>query len=349
MKRFSYIKFRVIFHAVFWVGVLMFYTFLFGSDNHEYSNAFYFVIWLLPVTIGTTYFLNYYLIPKFLLAKKYLRFILFFIYTIIISITLELNVVILNILFRSEVTVHASFNNFYLIAGNYLVIFFAVSIKLVNQWYGMEKKTVLLEKESMEIELKLKEAQLKLLKAQIHPHFLFNTLNNLYGLTLKRSKKSPEVVLKISSLLDYMIYRSSLPLVKLEEEFNYIKDYIVLEELRYKKLKIGINYPEDTYGFSIAPLILQPFVENAFKHGTSKDIAAPWIKIKAALTDKGTLHFSVMNSKSGYTQEDQSGYTEGIGLKNVKERLNIIYADNHTLRIDERDESFNVDLIINLK
>ncbi len=347
-----YVKIRIYAHILFWTGVLVFYTFLFGNENKEYLNAFFFVIWLLPVTIGTTYFLNYFLIPRFLLTKKYLRFGLFLLYVVIISITLEMNVVMCNILINAyyfdRLTVHASFNSFYLIAGNYLVVFFAVAIKLVNLWYRMESKAFLLEKESMAVELKLKEAQLKLLKAQIHPHFLFNTLNNLYGLTLKKSEKSPEVVLRISSLLDYMIYRSALPRVLLTEEINYIRDYIALEELRYSRLKLQYTFPEEPDGYSIAPLILQPFVENAFKHGTSNDIASPWIDIKAELQGSNELFFSVNNSRSAYTPDDPAGYTEGIGLKNVKERLRILYPENHFLRISEEEKCFGISLKLKL-
>ena len=245
--------------------------------------------------------------------------------------------------------VPASFNIFYLIAGNYLVVFLAVAIKLVGQWYSMERKTMNLEKESIEIELKLKEAELKLLKAQIHPHFLFNTLNNLYGLTLKQSEKSPEVVLKISSLLDYMIYRSTQPWVRLEEEIGYILDYISLEELRYDNLKLDVSCDEAINDYFIAPLILQPFVENAFKHGTGKDISSPWIKILLKLKNSDELYFSIFNSKSHNPEEDSAERAAGIGLKNVKERLNIIYPESHSLEIDDGKESFRIILTLKLR
>ena len=353
MKRIKYKKIRIPIHILFWIGVLIFYTFLFGSESGDYSNVFYFVIWLLPITIATTYFLNYFLIPQYLFTKKYFRFGLYLFYTTVISITLELNVVIFNLVFAAEfnnfnMMIPASFNIFYLIAGNYLVVFFGVAIKLINQWFGMERKTLALEKESMEIELKLKEAQLKLLKAQIHPHFLFNTLNNLYGLTLTGSEKSPEVVLKISSLLDFMIYRSSQSSVKLEEEIGYIKDYISLEELRYSKLKINFVCMEDMANHRIAPMILQPFVENAFKHGTSKDIASPRIDIQMNFIGENQFSFTIKNSKSKYPQDDKSGYTEGIGLVNVKERLKILYPEKHSLLIEDKEDEYKVELNITL-
>jgi sensor histidine kinase YesM len=332
--------------------VLAFYTLLFGIGNRDYRNSFQFVIWLLPITALTTYFLNYYLIPRYLLTKKYALFSLYFIYTLIISITLSLNVVMLTLVSIADFNIMnmtpASFNIFYLIAGNYLVVFFAVAIKLLNLWYGMQNRNLLLEKEGIEIELKLKEAELKLLKAQIHPHFLFNTLNNLYGLTLSQSDRAPDVVLKISSLLDYMLYRSNKPVVDLEEEFNYIKDYIQLEKLRYSKLKMTEKFPLSSHGYKIAPLILLPFVENAFKHGISKDIKSPWINIDSTLQDN-QLVFMIENSKTSQTDHDPAGYTQGIGLQNVNKRLAILYPGAYELDINDTDNIFKVELNLELK
>ena len=279
MKEYSYKHLRFLIHIVFWLLVLGFYTLLFGSESADYQGAFQFVIMLLPITIATTYFLNYYLIPKYILKKKYFLFLLYIVYTFIISITLGLNVVLLTFVviadFNVANMVPASFNIIYLIAGNYLVVLFAVTIKLINEWYGMENRNLLLEKQGVEIDLKLKEAELKLLKAQIHPHFLFNTLNNLYGLTLSKSNQAPDVVLKISSLLDYTLYQSNNHQVNLNEEITYIQDYIELEKLRYSNLNLEINILEDGMEDKVAPMIFQPFIENAFKHGVSKGMKDP--------------------------------------------------------------------------
>ena len=348
----TYQKFRIPIHVLFWIGVLGFYTLLFGQENRDYEGSFKFVVTLLPITMATTYFLNYYLVPRFLLAKKYFRFFLYFMYTIIISITLELNAVIFSLVRLSDIGMDlmstASFNIFYLIAANYLVVFLAVSIKLLNHWYQIQHENLLLEKEGMEIELKLKEAELKLLKAQIHPHFLFNTLNNLYGLALSGSEKTPDTVLKISSLLDFMLYRSTQPRVQLKEEIDYIKDYIELEKLRYQRIRIEWKAEgplDDPY---IAPMLLQPFIENAFKHGASNDIQQPWIQVNLSVNKASALSFAVKNSKSPESRQVLSGYTEGIGLKNVKKRLKILYPDHHRLEIREEPETFGIRLELEL-
>ncbi len=348
----KYQKLRLLIHLFFWILVLAFYTLLFGHENRDYPGSFKFVIILLPITMATTYFLNYFLVPRFLLTKKYFRFFLYFLYTIIISITLELNAVIFSLINISKYGMDqmspASFNIFYLIAANYLVVFLAVSIKLLNHWYQVQNENLLLEKEGMEIELKLKEAELKLLKAQIHPHFLFNTLNNLYGLALSGSEKTPDTVLKISSLLDFMLYRSTQPRVKLQEEIAYIKDYIELEKLRYHRINIEWKEYGGLDDHYIAPMLLQPFIENAFKHGTSHDIQQPWLKVKISIRDHADLTFIVRNSKSPESQMDQSGYTEGIGLKNVKKRLNILYPGHHRLEIEEAPDEFGIQLELSL-
>jgi sensor histidine kinase YesM len=342
----SYKKLRIPIHLLFWILVLGFYTLLFGNENRDYAGAFRFVITLLPITMATTYFLNYFLVPRYLLVKKYFRFILYFIYTIIISITLELNIVIFTLVkisdFGMEKMSPASFNIFYLIAANYLVVFLAVSLKLLNHWYQIQNENLLLEKEGMEIELKLKEAELKLLKAQIHPHFLFNTLNNLYGLALAGSEKTPDTVLKISSLLDFMLYRSTQPRVQLTEEIDYIKDYIELEKLRYHRIRIKWREKGVRNDLYIAPMLLQPFIENAFKHGTSHDIERPWLEVKLSVNDESELSFSVENSRSPESNQDPGGYTEGIGLKNVQKRLKILYADHYQLEIKEETEKFKI-------
>lgn len=348
----SYKKLRIPVHIFFWILVLGFYTLLFGHENRDYLGSFKFVITLLPITLATTYFLNYYLVPRFLLTKKYFRFFLYFLYTIIISITLELNAVIFSLVRISSFGVDqmnpASFNIFYLIAANYLVVFLAVSIKLLNHWYQIQHENLILEKEGMEIELKLKEAELKLLKAQIHPHFLFNTLNNLYGLALSGSEKTPDTVLKISSLLDFMLYRSTQPRVQLKEEVDYIKDYIELEKLRYHQIRIDWKEEGALDDIYIAPMLLQPFIENAFKHGTSHDIQQPWLEVNLSVRNRSELSFSVRNSKSPENSRDQSGYTEGIGLKNVKKRLKILYPGHHRLKISEEPETFGISLDLEL-
>ena len=189
------------------------------------------------------------------------------------------------------------------------------------------------ERQNLQLERDKNLAQLNMLKGQIHPHFLFNTLNNLYALTLKKSDKAPETVATLSAMLDYMLYQCNDRLVPLEKEVKLLENYIALEQLRYgDRLDIAFlsgrqagakNYTPKT---PIAPLILLSIVENAFKHGASSDIAKP--KIHIALKQDGQeLFFAVKNTLPPEKQNDATGYTKGIGIRNIKQQLSLIYRN----------------------
>jgi LytS/YehU family sensor histidine kinase len=198
------------------------------------------------------------------------------------------------------------------------------------------------------MELKLKEAELKLLKAQVHPHFLFNTLNNLYGLTLEKSDEAPKLVLQLSEILDYILYRCDEKLVSLDEELANLKNYIEIEKIRYSgKLKLSTGFPEETGTLKIAPLLLLPFVENAFKHGVSHSPGVAFIAIKIKIVETN-LFFKIENSKNPAIQKDGS-HSNGVGLKNVRKRLDLIYPGKNMLKIDETEETFSVNLTLQLE
>src|SRR4051812_33581473 len=158
---------------------------------------------------------------------------------------------------------------------------FAIMIKLMKRWWLKNKETEQLFQETT-------KAELQLLKAQVHPHFLFNTLNNIYYFTLSGSPKAPEMINKLSGLLHYILNECNQPLVPLQNEINMLRDYMALEKIRYgEQMDMTIDIQEKDSPFRqgeagrglIAPLLLIPFVENSFKHGTSKMLAHPWLKL----------------------------------------------------------------------
>ncbi len=219
-------------------------------------------------------------------------------------------------------------------------VFFA-SVKLFEYWLADQKQNQELLQQKL-------ESELKFLKSQIHPHFLFNTLNNLYALTLDKSDKAPEVVVKLSDLLSYMLYECNVPRVPLEKEINLLRDYLELEKMRYQsELKVDFDVQGRVNGKMIAPLLLIPFIENGFKHGLSKQIENPWINIHLEVEDY-KLTFLVENNKPLVDKKDESGYSEGIGLKNVKRRLNLIYGDDYNLEVKDEHGVFNVLLELRL-
>ena len=152
-----------------------------------------------------------------------------------------------------------------------------------------------IEHDRLESELKLKEAELKLLKSQIHPHFLFNTLNNLYSLSLEKSDKTPDLIIRLADMLSYIIYDCSSDRVQLTKEIDFLNSFIELQKVRYDSCDIQFNISGEFNNMQIAPMILHTFIDNSFKHGPDKDSGSPWIRISIALND-GLLFFTVINS-----------------------------------------------------
>jgi len=187
------------------------------------------------------------------------------------------------------------------------------------------------------------------LKSQVNPHFLFNTLNNIYALSLKKSAQTPAIIAKLESLLHYMLYDCKADLVPLENEFTFTNSYITLEKLRHKEdqCTVTVNIKGDIKDKMIAPLLLINFLENAFKHGTKTSFGKSWINLDIDVQDK-YIHFRLQNSKPLNTiGQAISDYQGGIGLKNVKRRLEILYPDKHTLSMQSLKDRFEIDLTIN--
>jgi sensor histidine kinase YesM len=216
----------------------------------------------------------------------------------------------------------------------------ALMIKLIKRWWHKMKESEQLTKEKV-------KAELQLLKSQVHPHFLFNTLNNIYYFTISGSAKAPEMIKKLTDLLNYILHECNQPLVPLEKEIRMIQDYMALEKIRYgDQMNMSVELPDNCKNKMIAPLLLIPFVENSFKHGTSKVLSGAFIKLTMRIKEN-TLYFSLTNNKPPV---NESIKTKGnIGLVNVKKRLDLLYPGEHILMINEDPEIFTIDLQIQLK
>jgi len=212
-----------------------------------------------------------------------------------------------------------------------MIILFKYWIKKQHDWLKAEKEKA--------------NAELQLLKAQIHPHFLFNTLNNIYSFSLKGSLKTADMIAKLSSLLSYMLYDCKNNEVLLEKEIEVMKSYIGLEKERYgNKLEISINIEGDITGKFISPLLLLPFIENAFKHGTSEQLEKPWLSMDVSVK-QNILRCKILNSKN----ESISAEQKGIGIENVKKRLTYLYPEKHDLRLSDEGNFFVVSLMLQLE
>ncbi|HEX6226369.1 MAG TPA: histidine kinase [Chryseolinea sp.] len=338
-------RYKVGLHILFWMSCLIYEAFIWGMVDGEYIERLAFSSVELPIKISAAYFTLYYIIDKLLLPRKYTLFIL----------VLMLSMVVFGVLLRA-ISYYIVYPTFYpqglqlpvlyfpkiLIAifSIYSVVAIVASYHLGKHWYNHQLASEQLEKEKL-------ESELKLLKSQINPHFLFNTLNNLYALAMNQSQRTPETVHKLSELMSYMLYDSNQPEVPLKKELYYIENYIALEKLRYEsRLDISLNVYSDLNGIMIAPLMILPFVENCFKHGVSKQINHSWIRIDISASD-GVLTIKVENSRvpeASMTIRSVSG----IGLQNVRKRLALIYPERHQLDIHADEESYLVVLKIKI-
>lgn len=216
---------------------------------------------------------------------------------------------------------------------------FVVGIHYIKQWYLKEQRNLQLIKENT-------EAQLQLLTAQIHPHFLFNTLNNIFSQTQTESPKGSKMIMALSDMLRYILYEGNKPLVPLKQELEMIREYIELEKIRYgNKLDVHVRTPVNMDDLYIAPLLLLPFVENCFKHGTSKMLQNPWISFTMELKET-RMQMKLMNGKAPRAEEERR--TPGIGIQNVRQRLELLYKDKYEMQITEDEEVFVVDLQVEL-
>ncbi|MEZ4796269.1 MAG: histidine kinase [Flavobacteriaceae bacterium] len=336
---------QLIIHIIFWCGVLLFFTYFFGFESNDDNYILSFSLFLMPITIATTYVSIYKLIPDYLIKKRYLLFGLYSIYSLIISGYLILVSVFFGLIYLSSFEYSKmapiSRNLFFVMIAVYLVVIVVSAFKLLKLNLKHVEKTKLLETKILETQLKLKEQELNYLKMQIHPHFLFNTLNTMYGFALKKAEETPEMILKLSNLLDYLLYQIDKPFVLLKDDINHIVDYISLEKMRFNEtLDISFTTKNISETTKIAPMLLLPFIENSFKHGAIKK---GLLKIKIRLSClENRIHFEIENTTSN--SQDNS---KGIGLENLKKRLSLLYKDAYQLNIINENDIFKVTLIIN--
>ncbi|MFD2564763.1 sensor histidine kinase [Aquimarina rubra] len=341
----------LILHTIFWVVVLFGYTYFFGYNTENINYVFSFSLFLMPVTIGTTYTVTDILIPKYLIKEKYLLFILYCVYTVIVSAFFIVISFFYGLIFLSSLKYEGmapmTRSPFFLFIAVYFVVFIASALNLAQHNYKSTTANQELKNKVLEAQLKLKEQELNYLKMQIHPHFLFNTLNTLYGFALKKSEDTPEMILKLSNLLDYLLYQSDKPLVSLQEEINHIKDYVALEKMRFSDvLDISLHFEGVNNNIEVAPMLLIPFVENSFKHGQIVDQKLS-IDIRLQCTEN-QLHFTIKNSV--HHMISQSADNNGIGLSNIKKRLSLVYKEDYDLKISNNTHWHIVELTLkNLK
>ncbi|MEY3052037.1 MAG: hypothetical protein RLY31_1822 [Bacteroidota bacterium] len=295
----------------------------------------------LPIVLGSmglVYFNYYYWIPKYLIRQKRHGFYLLSIFALIVA-----NAWLVNVFLRTFVSAQRYYysweGTFTLAVDTTVLVAFTTAFKFIQQWHERNNYAVQLEKKNLENELEM-------LRAQINPHFIFNTLNTIYFLLEhEEGERAKEALIRFSDTLSHQLYDYNKDLIDMGKEIDFLKNYISLQQLRHDEelLDLELELPSDAPGHHIAPMLLIPFVENAFKHASNA--GGYRIAIRLSVQD-GLLTFTTENTV--HTPRFARTANSGIGLTNVRRRLDLTYPDKHVLSLEKDEHSFRVKLKINL-
>lgn len=345
-----FFKVPVVKQALFWLGV---YVYFIGTVNMTYYSGYpevleHYAIYVLCQFIVAYTSLNF-LIPKFLIPKKNIQFT---IYLLLLLVGVFIIFVGFHEYYHIPKYFKSSNNNIYdsskmfwkklldlrIFLGKSTIILTPTILLVIAKFYKDQQAYLQLNEQKMFTELSV-------LKHQLNPHFLFNTLNNLYALSIEKSDEAPEVIAKLSEMLDYMLYGCNDKYVSLKKEIELIENYLALEKVRYdERVEISFN-KEVKSDVKIAPLILLTFIENAFKHGVSQELKKAFIHINISVKEE-FIKFNIANSKA---KNSITGNKKSIGLNNVKKQLELLYLTNYSLHINEDSSSFNLYLKLPIK
>ena len=331
---------KIIIHLLFWFYMLnqLLYPFYIGSvKDKDFWTGTLFTLALNVIN----FYLVYFALPFLMKIRFKPIAILFGIMLVVIISPLRFFVerffwqlVVCDQEFLKSSSKEWFFNNLRL---SFIMGIYALLIKFVIDWFDAQRMKA-------ELQTQNKASELALLRSQVNPHFLFNTLNNIYSLVYKKSDEAPEAVMKLSSIMRYMLYDANSNQVPLEKEIEYLVSFIELQKLRTKEQDfLELFITGNPAGHTIAPMLLIPFVENAFKHG-HKQGPLPWIRVRLQI-DETRINFKVINNfKPSLTiQKDD---VKGIGLHNIQRRLELLYPGRHSLNLTENETHFTIQLEI---
>ena len=349
------------FYILYWIFYILFfsiqrsiaqhYFFLVGGVDLDYLESlkisFLSNLAFLPGVIIITHLAVDYVLPKFYFSNRFVLFSCLLVLIVVLypAIPYLIRTYIVEPFIFNDPNDYRLYNYF---AGMLIFVFGMAPPAGFKISRHLREKAILqqnIERDRLEAELKLKEAELKLLKSQIHPHFLFNTLNNLYSLSLEKSDKTPDLIIRLADMLSYIIYDCNSERVQLTKEIDFLNSFIELQKVRYDSCDIQFSISGELNNMQIAPMILHSFIDNSFKHGPDKDSGSPWIRI-SIVRDGGLLFFTVINS----TVKDQNkeNKASGIGISNAMKRLDLIYPEKHDLVINHSGNTYSVFLKLQL-
>jgi sensor histidine kinase YesM len=330
---------EISFHTLFWV-VYVFLEYIANVIHLAPGKELIFLrstLLSLPVLMIPTYFIVWFAVPRFLQKKKIIYFLLCVIGVMGFIFFARIKwMELVNYINEGQYWKMPAGKMLKNIIRDYSMVALAVCIYIIGDWRKKQQLNEQLIKAKA-------EAELQLLKGQLQPHFLFNTLNNIYSLALQKSDLTADSILKLTELLDYLVYWASKEKVALSKEVELLKSYLNLENLRYgEKLKLHTEFSTISPKVKISPLILLPFVENCFKHGGAGEKGIFWINLKLKVYEDEFI-FNIENSKKKKKDNTVNG---GVGLRNIRQRLALIYPKSHSLEIDDNEDFFSVRLKI---
>lgn len=331
---------RVVYHTIFWILILLILLWfdvnqgsLLANIGIELVNLFFY--------ISAVYLNVLYLIPNYLSEKKFVQYCILLVLSVMLITPLKVFVFYIWFSYLPEAQNQVINDQYWYFLSTFIIVGSSTIFKIISDWARYQRDRKDLQTQTM-------QSELRFLKSQINPHFLFNTLNNLYALTLKKSDKAPDIVIKLSEMMRYMLYECNEKRVLLSKEVNYLKNYLELERLRQgKNVEINFKVNGQVGEQKIAPLMFIPFLENSFKHGLSNQIAQGYVNIELDV-EQGLVHLFIENSKSSVVPAQTHKRSGGIGLVNVRRRLNLLYPNQYKLDIIEQPNSYAVDLTIQL-
>ena len=337
----------VLLHLSFWCVYLSFFVYQVSSVQRtpeiDWLRVLTIVIIQLSFALLIGYLNYFYFLPRFLKDKNGLRYFLqFFVsFAVIMTCRLLFERYIIDGFTKEARYLYTTRFVIQVITTNLFIVIFLAMIRFAVDWFEFEARQKNIENEKL-------TAELNFLKAQINPHFLFNTLNNLYYLAYTRSSNTTEVIAKLSQMMRYMMYDSNHELVPLSKEIEYMENYISLEKLRLnEQIPIRFDVDGNPDDILIAPLIFITFLENAFKHGVSSNQPKAWVNISIMMRGCECV-YRVENSKLPASARD-ANQKSGIGLQNVKRRLDLSYPGRHTLNVESLPDRYAVQLNIQLR
>lgn len=335
---------------IFWSLAVVMLFFVFTNRTYDLGIRIVLVTLLLLMSLGVSQVINRVLIHRFLFRGKIGLFAYLLLFTLVVSFWLTFLVLILILLYSGyympQLVVPQPADITLLLSGTYLIVLLSAILHFVKETYRRQVEKQEAVQRHKEVESKLKEARIELLQGQLHPHFLFNMLNNLYGLIEESPGRSKEMILDLSEMLDFILYKCNRQTIRLTEELDFIRRFVRLEQSRRAyKLPLTLQLPDRMPSLSIAPLLLFPFVENAFKHGNFHEKGA-FIKISLEV-ENSHLYFCVENSVGDDLTENRHTKTAGgIGLPNIRERLQLLYPASHQLKVISQKQ-YLVELSLN--